>query len=90
MLGERDARYLCTQYGQLCPAHDLTENRWRHLSFIQYECDITAELPRTKCPEHGVHVVQMRWIRKARALIPLFEQAALPAGCGTRWASRTP
>ena len=34
--GERGARYPCPQCGALCPAHDFSEKRWRHLNFFQH------------------------------------------------------
>ena len=75
--GERGARYPCPQCGALCPAHDFTEKRWRHLNFFQHHCYITASVPRVKCPEHGVHLVEVPWARKGSAFTLLFEQAAL-------------
>jgi transposase len=38
---------------------------------------ITASVPRVKCPEHGVHLVEVPWARKGSAFTLLFEQAAL-------------
>jgi len=75
--GERGARYPCPQCGALCPAHDFTEKRWRHLNFFQHECYISASVPRVKCPKHGVHLVEVPWARKGSAFTLLFEQAAL-------------
>jgi transposase len=75
--GERGARYPCPQCGALCPAHDFHEKRWRHLNFFQHHCYVTASVPRVKCPEHGVHQVEVPWARKGSAFTLLFEQAAL-------------
>lgn len=75
--GERGARYPCPHCGALCPAHDFTEKRWRHLNFFQHHCYIMASVPRVKCPEHGVHLVEVPWARKGSAFTLLFEQAAL-------------
>ena len=75
--GERGARYPCPQCGALCPAHDFTEKRWHHLNFFQHHCYITASVPRVKCPEHGVHLVEVPWARKGSAFTLLCEQATL-------------
>jgi len=75
--GEHGARYPCPQCGALCPAHDFSEKRWRHLNFFQHHCYITASVPRVKCPEHGVHQVEVPWARKGSAFTLLFEQVAL-------------
>ena len=74
---ERGARYPCPVCSQLCPAHDFTEKRWRHLNFFQHHCYITAAVPRVQCPEHGVRLVDVPWARKGSAFTLLFEQAAL-------------
>ena len=75
--GERGARYCCPRCGALCPARDFTEKGWRHLNFIQHHCYITAPVPRVKCPEHGVHLVEVPWARKGSAFTLLLEQVAL-------------
>ena len=75
--GERGARYPCPTCGTPCPAHDFQQKRWRHLNFFQHHCYITASVPRVKCPEHGVHRVEVPWARKGSAFTLLFEQAAL-------------
>ena len=65
------------QCGAQCPTHDFTDKRWRHLDFFQHHCYITASVPRVKCPEHGVHLIDVPWARKGSAFTLLFEQAAL-------------
>jgi transposase len=74
---ERGTHYACPQCGAQCPAHDFTDKRWRHLDFFQHHCYITASVPRVKCPEHGVHLIDVPWARKGSAFTLLFEQAAL-------------
>lgn len=73
----RGSKYLCPECGLQCPAHDFHEKVWRHLNFFQHHCYISASVPRTKCPEHGVKLIQVPWARKGSAFTLLFEQAAL-------------
>jgi len=74
---DRGSEYACPQCGQLCKAHDFQEKTWRHLNFFQHHCYIHASVPRIKCPEHGVKLVEVPWARKGSAFTLLFEQAAL-------------
>ena len=77
MAADRGERYPCPECGAACPAQDFTEKRWRHLSFFQDHCYITAPVPRVRCPEHGVRLVEVPWARKGSAFTLLFEQTAL-------------
>ena len=61
----------------MCKAHDFQEKTWRHLNFFQHHCYITAKIPRTRCPDHGVKSVKAPWARKGSKFTLLFEQAAL-------------
>ena len=51
---ERGSTFPCPECGTACKAHDFKEFTWRHLNFFQHHCLITARVPRTDCPEHGV------------------------------------
>jgi len=74
---DRGARYACPVCGAACAAHDFQEKTWRHLNFFQHHCYIRASVPRVKCPEHGVKLIDVPWARKGSAFTLLFEQAAL-------------
>ena len=74
---DRGAQYPCPVCGKMCKAHDFQEKTWRHLNFFQHHCYITAKVPRTRCPDHGVKTVQVPWARKGSKFTLLFEQAAL-------------
>lgn len=74
---ERGSKYSCPVCGSACPAHDFQEKAWRHLNFFQHHCYIHASVPRVKCPEHGVKLIDVPWARKGSAFTLLFEQAAL-------------
>ena len=51
---DRGVLFSCPVCGRACKAHDFSEFCWRHLNFFQHHCYITARVPRTDCPEHGV------------------------------------
>jgi len=74
---DRGSKYPCPVCGKMCRAHDFQEKTWRHLNFFQHHCYITAVVPRTKCPEHGVKTVKVPWARKGSRFTLLFEQAAM-------------
>ena len=74
---DRGAQYPCPVCGKMCKAHDFQEKTWRHLNFFQHHCYITAKIPRTRCPDHGVKTVKVPWARKGSKFTLLFEQAAL-------------
>ena len=74
---DRGQKYGCPVCGAECGAHDFQEKTWRHLNFFQHHCYIHASVPRVKCPEHGVKLIDVPWARKGSAFTLLFEQAAL-------------
>lgn len=74
---ERGAMFSCPVCGQACKAHDFKDVTWRHLNFFQHHCEITARVPRTDCPEHGVKRVAVPWAREGSGFTLLFEQAAM-------------
>lgn len=74
---DRGARFPCPDCGRPCKAHDFAEFTWRHLNFFQHHCTITAKVPRTDCPEHGVKRIQVPWAREGSRFTLLFEQAAV-------------
>ncbi|CCG07410.1 Transposase, IS204/IS1001/IS1096/IS1165 family protein [Pararhodospirillum photometricum DSM 122] len=74
---DRGSLFACPECGRACKAHDFTEFRWGHLHFFQHHCFITARMPRTNCPEHGVKRVQVPWAREGSGFTLLFEEVAL-------------
>lgn len=67
----------CPECLELCKAHDFKEFTWRHLNFFQHHCLIRARVPRVKCPEHGIHRVQVPWARPGSGFTLLFEQVIM-------------
>ena len=74
---ERGTRFQCPKCAELCSAHDYQQKKWRHLNFFQHHCYITAKVPRIKCAEHGVHLIEIPWARPESGFTLLFEQVAL-------------
>jgi transposase len=77
MAADRGARFPCPDCDRPCKAHDFAEFSWRHLNFFQHHCTITAKVPRTDCPEHGVKRIHVPWAREGSRFTLLFEQAAM-------------
>jgi len=50
---------------------------WRHLNFFQHHAYITADVPRTDCPDCGVKRINVPWARQGSRFTLLFEQVAL-------------
>jgi transposase len=74
---DRGSLFACPVCGRACKAHDFTEFTWRHLNFFQHHCHITAKVPRTNCPDHGVLRIGVPWAREGSQFTLLFEQVAL-------------
>lgn len=74
---DRGSTYPCPECEAPCKAHDFKEFTWRHLNFFQHHCLIQARVPRVKCPEHGVHRVNVPWARPGSGFTLLFEQVVM-------------
>lgn len=74
---DRGSTYPCPECEALCKAHDFKEFTWRHLNFFQHHCLIKARVPRVRCPEHGIHRVNVPWAREGSGFTLLFEQAVM-------------
>lgn len=77
LAADRGALFPCPDCGRPRKAHDFAEFTWRHLNFFQHHCYITAKVPRTHCPDHGVKRIQAPWAREGSRFTLLFEQAAM-------------
>ncbi|MGH9438329.1 MAG: transposase, partial [Terriglobia bacterium] len=76
----RASRFACPEKGCTnaeCPVHDTLEKRWRHLDFFQHQAYLAARVPRVKCAEHGVHLVEVAWARPGSGFTLLMEMAML-------------
>ena len=73
-----DCQWHCPECNQACPLHDHQEERsWRHLDTCQYRTLISARLPRTNCPEHGVKIVRVPWAEPGSRFTMLFESLVI-------------
>ena len=77
LAAERGAQFPCPDCAKPRKAHDFAAFTWRHLNFFQHHCYITAKVPRTDCPDHGVKRIQVPWAREGSRFTLLFEQAAV-------------
>ena len=63
----------CPCCGKLCPLYDHQLKRWRHLNFWQHATYLSARVPRTDCPEHGVKHAEVPWARAGSGFTLMFE-----------------
>lgn len=63
----------CPQCGATCSGYDTRERKWRHLDTCQYRTWLVAQVPRVRCPEHGVHQLPVPWAENNSRLTALFE-----------------
>lgn len=43
------------------PVYDTHQKTWRHLDFFQYKAFLHVRTPRTICPEHNIHLIDVPW-----------------------------
>ena len=68
----------CPECGADCPLHDHQPERiWRHLDTCQYQTLLHADVPRTRCAEHGVRLVRVPWAEPQSRFTALFERLAI-------------
>ena len=69
--------FVCPDCGQNCPTHDKRRRRWRHLDTCQLQTIVEADVPRVKCPEHGVRQVGVPWAEPGSKLTARLEALIL-------------
>jgi transposase len=75
---QQQATWACPECGKPCPLHDhQSERTWRHLDTCQYRTLLHAELPRTRCEEHGVRVIAIPWAEPYGRFTALFERLVI-------------
>jgi transposase len=68
----------CPVCGTASPIHDRTTRKWRHLDSCNHKTIIEADVPRTRCAEHGVLQVLIPWAEKnSRFTIELERQVCM-------------
>lgn len=63
----------CPACGAASKRHDTRLRRWRHLPTCQYKTILAAEVPRVRCPEHGVKTLTVPWSEPGSGFTALFE-----------------
>ena len=63
----------CPHCGTYCPGYDKRLRTWRHLDTCQFKTLLVAEVPRVKCPEHGVVTVKVPWAEPGSGFTALYE-----------------
>ena len=74
---DADAQWCCPQCGEAVPGYDKRTRQWRHLDTMQFKTVLEAEVPRVKCPEHGVIQVKVPWAEAGSGYTALFEALAV-------------
>ncbi len=73
----RGSVFCCPVCGKEVKAYDTEEKEWRHLNFFQYACYLTVRVPRTDCPNDGIHQIDVPWARGGADFTFLFESFAM-------------
>jgi transposase len=63
----------CPECGEAASRYDTRQRRWRHLDTCQYRTILVAEVPRVRCPDHGVKTIQAPWSEPGSSFTALFE-----------------
>lgn len=67
----------CPECGKACPGYDSLPRKWRHLDTCQFQTILVAEVPRCRCPEHGIKQVKVPWAEPGSRFTALFERLAI-------------
>jgi transposase len=69
--------FACPECEKSCPRHDKRPRKWRHLDTCQLNTIIEADVPRIRCEEHGVKLVNVPWAERGSLQTLLFEAIVL-------------
>jgi len=69
---------ICPECGKGCMLYDQRQERqWRHLDTMQFRTLLHCQIPRVKCPDHGVKSVEVPWAERNSRFTALFERLAI-------------
>ena len=96
---EHGGQLTCPVCAKTVPGYDTKRRRWGHLDTWQYHTYLTADVPRVKCPDHGVKQIEVPWADPGSRFKDVFEclvidwlkeanTAAVARRLGLSWASR--
>jgi len=75
---KKGAKFPCSECGDVDHSvHDTIEKVWRHLNFFEYKTYIHCRVPRTKCNNCGVHLIEVPWARKQSGFTLLMDAIIL-------------
>ena len=63
----------CPECGSASSGYDSRRRRWRHLPTCQYRTILVADVPRVRCPQHGVKTIRVPWSEPGSGFTALFE-----------------
>jgi transposase len=69
---DENAALSCPECGASCGRYDSRTRTWRHLDTMQYKTLLTADVPRVKCPEHGVKQLRVPWAEVGSRFTAMF------------------
>jgi transposase len=67
----------CPECGEAGKRHDFRRRSWRHLDTCQYRTVLTGDVPRVRCPEHGVRQVRVPWAEDRSRFTAMLESLAI-------------
>jgi len=67
----------CPHCGAPCAGYDQRSRSWRHLDTCQFKTIVVAEVPRVRCPHHGVVTVTVPWAESGSSFTALYEALVL-------------
>lgn len=71
------ADLICPKCKAVCARYDSRRRTWRHLDTCQYRTLLTADVPRVRCDEHGVHQIEVPWAEPNSRFTAMFESLAI-------------
>jgi len=74
---EAGAKLCCPTCGEQAPGYDSRTRRWRHLDTCQCKTILVADVPRVKCPKHGVVTTSVPWAEPGSGFTTMFEALAI-------------
>lgn len=75
---KKGSKFPCPECsGENCSVHDTVEKVWRHLNFFEYKTYIHCRVPRVKCGDCGVHLIEVPWARKQSGFTFLMDAIVL-------------
>ena len=68
---------LCPECVATGKRHDSRRRSWRHLDTCQYRTILTGDVPRVRCPAHGVRQIRVPWAEEKSRFTAMFESLAI-------------